>query len=374
MCKCCITKKEDIVLSTRRLAKEIKIGNVTIGGENPVAVQSMTNTDTRNINATVRQIRRLERLGCEIVRVAIPDIKAAEAVALIKEKINIPLVADIHFDARLAEISALRGADKLRINPGNIGKKKDILRVVEAAINNSIPLRIGVNSGSIEPQILRKYGAPNGRALAASVLKQIKIIEKMGMTDIVLSAKAFDVMVAIEANRILSCETEYPIHLGITESGTLIQGVIRSAVGIGQLLSEGIGDTIRVSLSDKPEREISAGFGILKSLNMRKKGITVIACPTCGRTEIDVKGIAEKVEKELVFIKTPVTIAVMGCVVNGPGEARMADIGIAGGKKKGVIFQRGDIVKTVNENLLAEELIKRVKEIDKQGIMGGLIK
>ncbi|MDP8218479.1 MAG: flavodoxin-dependent (E)-4-hydroxy-3-methylbut-2-enyl-diphosphate synthase, partial [Candidatus Theseobacter exili] len=228
---------------------------------------------------------------------------------------------------------------------------------------------IGVNSGSIEPQILRKYGAPNGRALAASVLKQVKIVEKMGITDIVLSAKAFDVMVTIEANRILSCETEYPLHLGITEAGTLIQGVLRSAVGIGQLLSEGIGDTIRVSLSDKPEREIYAGFGILKSLNMRKRGITVIACPTCGRTEIDVKGIAEKVEKELVFIKTPVTIAVMGCVVNGPGEARMADIGIAGGKKKGVIFQRGDIVKTVNENLLAEELINRVKEIDKLGIM-----
>ena len=346
----------------RRRTKAIRIGDVFIGADHPIAVQSMTNTRTDDVDSTVEQIERLERAGCEIVRIAIPDRKAAESIAEIKKKIRIPLVADIHFDAGLAVLSAMAGADKLRINPGNIGGKKDVERVVAAAVEKGIPVRIGVNAGSIEPDLLKKYGEPNGRALAESVLEKIMTIEAMGLQEIVVSAKAFDVWTTIEANRIIAAETEYPVHIGITEAGTMVQGMIRSAAGTGLLLAEGIGDTIRVSLSDDPEKEIYAAYGILKALNIRNRGVTVIACPTCGRTNIDVMAIASRVEKELAGIRLPIKVAVMGCVVNGPGEARMADIGIAGGKHQGVIFEKGQIVKTVPESALADELIDRVKE------------
>jgi len=344
----------------RRKTKVIKIGNVKIGGSNPVAVQSMTNTDTRDAKATIKQIKELEKAGCEIIRVAVPDEKAAKAIKAIKKEIKIPLVADIHFDYKLA-LEAIRArADKIRINPGNIGSKDKVKEVVKACQKKKIPIRIGVNIGSLKPELVRKYGRTS-KAMVKSALENIKILEDLNFKDIVVSLKASDVLRTIEAYRLLSKKVDYPLHLGITEAGTPKSGIIKSAIGLGILLEEGIGDTIRVSLTDNPEEEVKVAWEILKALNLRERGPVLVSCPTCGRTEIDLIKLANKVEQELVKIKKPIKVAVMGCVVNGPGEASEADIGIAGGKRAGVLFKKGKVIKTLPESKLLTELLKQIK-------------
>ncbi|MCD6116020.1 flavodoxin-dependent (E)-4-hydroxy-3-methylbut-2-enyl-diphosphate synthase [bacterium] len=346
----------------RRITREVFAGKVAIGGQSPVTVQSMTNTKTDDVESTVEQIRVLSAAGCDIIRVAVPDKKAGYAIPAIKEQINIPLVADIHFDYRLALLAIEMGADKIRINPGNIGSEERVAKILEAASLKSISIRIGVNSGSLEKDILSKYGHPGAQALAESALRHIKFCEKHGFYDIVVSVKASDVGVMIEANRIVSKETDYPVHLGVTESGSVKSGVIRSAVGIGTLLAEGIGDTIRVSLTGDNAEEIRAGFTILNSLHLRKKGVTIISCPTCGRTETDVTSIVEELEEALKDIDKPVVVAVMGCAVNGPGEAREADIGVACGKNEGLLFKKGEVIKKIPEKDIVSVLKKEVDE------------
>lgn len=347
----------------RRKTKEIKIGNVYIGGNNPIAIQSMCNTDTRDIEKTCIQIEELEKAGCEIIRVAVPDIEAAEALKEIKNRINIPLVADIHFDYKLALKAIENGIDKLRINPGNIGSENRIKEVVNSAKEKNIPIRIGVNSGSLEKDILNKYNGVTSEGLVESALKHVHILEKYNFQNIVVSIKASNVPFSIESYSLLSQKIDYPIHLGITESGTVWTGSIKSAVGIGSILAMGIGDTIRVSLTGKPVEEIKTAKEILKSLNLRKFGVEFISCPTCGRTEIDLISIANKVEKECMNINKNIKVAVMGCVVNGPGEAKEADIGIAGGKGYGLIFKKGEILKRVQENQLIDELMLEIKKL-----------
>ncbi len=346
----------------RKLTRAVMVGNVQIGGEAQVSVQSMCNTDTSDIDSTISQIKRLEAAGCDIVRVAVPDIKAAKAIKHIKESINIPLVADIHFDYKLALASIEAGADKLRINPGNIGSANNTRAVASAAIERNIPIRIGVNAGSIDKS---KYGCPTPMTLVESAFDEVSILEKMGFENIVISLKAFDVLMNIEAYKFASEKCDYPLHLGITESGLAWEGSIRSAVGIGALLTEGIGDTIRVSLTADPEEEVKVGNEILHSLGLRTKQFTLISCPTCGRCEIDIESIAMEVRKKLEENppKNPILIAVMGCVVNGPGEASMADVGIAGGKGSGALFARGKMVKKVDENKLVDELILEVEKL-----------
>ncbi len=344
----------------RRKTKVIKIGNVKIGGSNPVAVQSMTNTDTRDAKATIKQIKELEKAGCEIIRVAVPDEKAAKAIKAIKKEIKIPLVADIHFDYKLA-LEAIRArADKIRINPGNIGSKDKVKEVVKACQKKKIPIRVGVNIGSLKPELVRKYGR-TPKAMAKSALENIEILEDLNFKNIAVSLKASDVLRTIESYRLLSKKVNYPLHLGITEAGTPKSGIIKSAIGLGILLEEGIGDTIRVSLTDNPEEEVKVAWEILKALNLRERGPVLVSCPTCGRTEIDLIKLANKVEQELVKIKKPIKVAVMGCVVNGPGEASEADIGIAGGKRAGVLFKKGKVIKTLPESKLLTELLKQIK-------------
>jgi len=351
-----------ILTHKRRQTREVFVGKVGIGGESPVTVQSMTNTKTHDVESTVEQIRVLSAAGCDIIRVAVPDQRAGEAIPEIKEQINIPLVADIHFDFRLALLAIDMGADKIRINPGNIGSEERVAKILEAASLKNIPVRIGVNSGSLEKDILAKYGHPGARALAESALRHIRFCEEQGFYDIVVSVKASDVRVMIEANRIIAKETDNPIHLGVTESGSVKSGVIRSAVGIGTLLAEGIGDTIRVSLTGDNAEEIRAGFTILNSLHLRKRGVTIISCPTCGRTETDVTSIVMELEEALKDIDKHVVVAVMGCAVNGPGEAREADIGVACGKKEGLLFKKGQIVKKIPEKDIVSVLKKEVDE------------
>lgn len=346
----------------RRKTREVQIGNVKIGGDNPVAIQSMCNTKTADIEATIAQIKELEAVGCEIIRVAVPDIAAAEAISKIKEQINIPLVADIHFDYRLALKAIESGVDKLRINPGNIGSEDRIKAVVDAAKAKSIPIRIGVNSGSLEKDILQKYGAVTPQGLVDSALRHVKILEKYDFHDIVISIKASNVPFTIEAYTLLSQAVDYPLHLGITESGTEWTGSIKSAVGIGSILSMGIGDTIRVSLTGNCTQEVITAKEILKSLELRKFGINFVSCPTCGRTQIDLIGLANKVEKKCKNIDKDIKVAVMGCAVNGPGEAREADIGVAGGNGYGLIFKKGEILRKLPENELLDALME---EIDK---------
>ncbi len=346
----------------RRKTREVQIGNVKIGGNNPVAIQSMCNTKTADIEATIAQIKELEAVGCEIIRVAVPDIAAAEAISKIKEQINIPLVADIHFDYRLALKAIESGVDKLRINPGNIGSEDRIKAVVDAAKAKSIPIRIGVNSGSLEKDILQKYGAVTPQGLVDSALRHVKILEKYDFHDIVISIKASNVPFTIEAYTLLSQAVDYPLHLGITESGTEWTGSIKSAVGIGSILSMGIGDTIRVSLTGNCTQEVITAKEILKSLELRKFGINFVSCPTCGRTQIDLIGLANKVEKKCKNIDKDIKVAVMGCAVNGPGEAREADIGVAGGNGYGLIFKKGEILRKLPENELLDALME---EIDK---------
>jgi len=347
----------------RKITREVKVGNKKIGGNNPILVQSMTNTDTHDIEKTIEQIRRLEAEGCDIIRVAVPDMEAAEAIKEIKKNINIPLVADIHFDYRLAIKSIENGVDKIRINPGNIGREENIKKVVEIAKERGIPIRIGVNSGSLEKEILYKYKGITAEAVVESALKSVLILEKLGFYDIVISLKTPNVPLTIEAYKLASSKVDYPLHVGITEAGTIEAGTIKSAIGIGTLLYLGIGDTIRVSLTGDPVHEVRVGRQILRSLGLLKEGVEVISCPTCGRTKIDLIKLAQEVEKRTRHIKKPLKVAVMGCVVNGPGEAKEADIGIAGGDGEGVIFKKGKVYKKVKEEELIEELTKEIEKL-----------
>lgn len=346
----------------RTQTRTVQVGNLKLGGGNPVVIQSMCNTDTRDVAATVAQIHALEAAGCELVRVAVPDMKAADAIGEIKKQIHIPLVADIHFDYRLALRVMELGIDKVRINPGNIGDEDRIRQVVEMAKEKHIPIRIGVNSGSLEKELVEKYGGVTPRGLVESALKHVKILEKYDFHDIVVSIKASDVPFSLEAYRILSESIPYPIHVGITEAGTVYIGTIKSAVGIGAILAMGIGDTIRVSLTGDPVEEVRAAKEILKCLGLRKFGIELISCPTCGRTQIDLISIANEVEKHCASIKKNIKVAVMGCVVNGPGEAKEADIGIAGGNGVGILFKKGELIRKVDESQLVDALME---EIDK---------
>ncbi|WP_027307471.1 flavodoxin-dependent (E)-4-hydroxy-3-methylbut-2-enyl-diphosphate synthase [Caloramator sp. ALD01] len=347
----------------RRRTKKIKVGNIFVGGDSPISVQSMTNTDTRDVNKTVEQIKRLESEGCEIIRVAVPDFEAADAIKEIVKQINIPLVADIHFDYRLAIKSVENGANALRINPGNIGNEIRIKEVVDAAKFYSVPIRVGVNSGSLEKEILEKYKRPCPEALVESALRNVEILEKYNFNDIVISVKSSNVKEMVDSYRLLSKNTEYPLHLGVTEAGTIYSGTVKSAIGIGALLLDGIGDTIRVSLTDDPIEEIKLGKEILQACGVRRFGVEIISCPTCGRTSIDLIGLAKKVEEELKNINKPLKVAVMGCVVNGPGEAKEADIGIAGGIKEALIFKKGKIIKKVSEENIISELIEEINKL-----------
>lgn len=347
----------------RKKTRKVKVGNIYIGGDSKVSVQSMTNTDTRDVEATVAQIKALEEAGCEIVRCAVPDMEAAEAIKDIVKLVNIPVVADIHFDYRLALRVAENGISAIRINPGNIGSKDRVEAVVKACKEKNIPIRIGVNSGSISKELLLKYGKPSAEAIVESALEHVKILEELDFRDIVISLKSSNIKTMIESYRIASEKVDYPLHLGVTEAGTPWRGTIKSSIGIGTLLAEGIGDTIRISLTGDPIEEVKVGKEILSNFGYGEGGIEFISCPTCGRTEIDLIGIANEVEKRLENYKKNITVAIMGCVVNGPGEAREADIGIAGGKGVGLIFKKGEIYKKVKEEELVEELIKTIEEL-----------
>lgn len=348
---------------TRKRTKPIKLGGVKIGGGAPVVVQSMTNTDTVDVAATVKQIDALTSAGCEVVRVAVLNRKAAAALADIKKRITIPLIADIHFDHRLALTAIEGGVDGLRINPGNIGGKAKVAQLVRAAKSANVPIRIGVNSGSLEKHLLKKYGRPTPEALVESALGHIKILEDLDFTDIKVSIKASDVPTTIDAYRLMSKKAKYPLHIGVTEAGTLFSGTVKSAVGLGILLYEGIGDTIRVSLTADPVEEVRVAWEMLKALKLRERGVNIISCPTCGRTQIDVIGLAMEVERRLSHIRMPLDVAVMGCIVNGPGEAMHADVGIAGGKGRGVLFRKGELVKRLKESELADALVAEVEAV-----------
>lgn len=336
--------------------KKIQIGNVYIGGGNPVAIQSMTNTRTENVADTVRQILELEKAGCEIIRCAVPTMEAAEALTEIKKQIHIPLVADIHFDYRLAIAAIEHGADKIRINPGNIGDESRVRAVIEKAKEYHVPIRVGVNSGSLEKPLVEKYGGVTAEGLVESAMDKVRMIENMGFEDMVVSIKSSDVMMCVKAHEEIAKQCPYPLHVGITESGTVLAGNIKSSIGLGLILHQGIGDTIRVSLTGAPVEEIKTAKIILKTLGLRKGGIEVVSCPTCGRTKIDLIGLAGKVEEMVADIPLDIKVAVMGCVVNGPGEAKEADIGIAGGIGEGLLIKKGEIVKKVKEEDLLETL------------------
>lgn len=347
----------------RKQKRIVNIGGVKIGGDNPVAIQSMCNTDTRDVKATVNQIHELENAGCEIIRVAVPDMVAAKAVADIKKQIHIPLVVDIHFDYRLALECMKNGADKVRINPGNIGDRDRVKQVVEMAKEREIPIRIGVNGGSLERELLQKYGGVTADALVESAMGHVAILDELNFNNVVVSIKISDVPKMLCAYRKFNEISDIPLHIGVTESGTLKGGTVKSAVGIGALLAEGIGDTMRVSLTANPVEEIYAAYDIQKVLGMRKTGAEIVSCPTCGRTQLDLISIANEVEKRDANIDKPIKIAVMGCAVNGPGEAREADIGIAGGKGEGLIFKKGEIIKKVPQDSLVDELMKEIETL-----------
>ena len=347
----------------RKQKRIVNIGGVKIGGDNPVAIQSMCNTDTRDVKATVNQIHELENAGCEIIRVAVPDMVAAKAVADIKKQIHIPLVVDIHFDYRLALECMKNGADKVRINPGNIGDRDRVKQVVEMAKEREIPIRIGVNGGSLERELLQKYGGVTADARVESAMGHVAILDELNFNNVVVSIKISDVPKMLCAYRKFNEISDIPLHIGVTESGTLKGGTVKSAVGIGALLAEGIGDTMRVSLTANPVEEIYAAYDIQKVLGMRKTGAEIVSCPTCGRTQLDLISIANEVEKRAANIDKPIKIAVMGCAVNGPGEAREADIGIAGGKGEGLIFKKGEIIKKVPQDSLVDELMKEIETL-----------
>ncbi|MBW2016060.1 MAG: flavodoxin-dependent (E)-4-hydroxy-3-methylbut-2-enyl-diphosphate synthase [Deltaproteobacteria bacterium] len=353
---------------TRRETRQIRVGRVPIGGGAPIAVQSMTNTDTRNVSATLEQIEELAEAGCEIVRLAVPDLEAAEAFGRIKEKASPPLIADIHFDHRLALRALEAGADGLRINPGNIGGIGPLEKIIRAAERRRVPIRIGVNSGSLQREILEKYGRPTPEAMVESALSHIQMFEDMGYREIKISLKSSNVLDTIAAYELLSRRTDYPLHLGVTEAGTLISGTVKSAIGIGVLLLEGIGDTLRVSLSRPPAEEVRVAYEILRALDLRHRGPEIVSCPTCGRCEIDLFGLVQKVEKALSGIQASPKVAIMGCIVNGPGEAREADVGIAGGRGQGILFKKGRLVRKVPEEDLASVLVGEVLKFVEQGL------
>ncbi len=340
----------------RDCTKKIKIGNITIGGGSPIAIQSMTNTKTQDIPATAEQIHRLEQAGCEIVRCAVPDMEAAMALEQIKAQINIPLVADIHFDWRLAVAAIDHGADKIRINPGNLGSQENLREVVYAARDRNIPIRIGVNSGSLEQHVLEKFGGVTAEGLTESALDWVHRIEDMGYDNLVISLKSSDVMMCVEAYQMIADRTPYPLHVGITEAGTVASGTIKSSIGLGLILYEGIGDTVRVSLTGDPVEEIRAARQILRTLGLRRDGIEVISCPTCGRTSIDLVNLADRVEVMAMDFPLNIKVAVMGCVVNGPGEAAEADLAVCGGRGEGLLLKHGEIVRKVPEDELADAL------------------
>ncbi len=337
-----------------------------IGGGAPCSVQSMCNTDTRDVTATLVQIGRLVSAGCELVRCAVPDMEAAEALGRIKAESPLPVIADIHFDYRLALRVLAGGIDGLRLNPGNIGDRWKVAEVVTAAKERLVPIRIGVNAGSLEKALLAKYGHPTAEAMVESALGHVQVLEELGYDQIKISLKASDVMKTVEAYRLLSAKVDYPLHIGITEAGTTFSGAIKSAVGLGILLSDGIGDTMRVSLTGDPVDEVRVAFAILKSLNLRQRGVNFVSCPTCGRCQINLIHVAEEVEQRLAGIDRPLTVAVMGCVVNGPGEAREADVGIAGGKGEGLLFRKGEVVRKVPEDQLADALMAEVEKLVKE--------
>ncbi|MEY8393686.1 flavodoxin-dependent (E)-4-hydroxy-3-methylbut-2-enyl-diphosphate synthase [Lachnospiraceae bacterium 45-P1] len=350
----------------RENTKVIQIGDKKIGGGNPVLIQSMCNTKTEDVKATVEQILRLEAAGCDIIRVAVPTMEAAAAIRQIKKQIHIPLVADIHFDYRLAIAAMESGADKIRINPGNIGSRERVQAVVDTAKKYGIPIRVGVNSGSLEKELLEKYGGVTAEAIVESAGKQVAVIEEMGYDNLVVSIKSSDVLMCVKAHELLAKECRYPLHVGITEAGTLLSGNIKSSVGLGIILYEGIGDTIRVSLTGDPLEEIKSAKLILKALNLRAGGVEVVSCPTCGRTQIDLIGLANQVENMVADIDMDVKVAVMGCVVNGPGEAREADIGIAGGIGEGLLIKKGEVLKKVPEGELLEALRAELLAMQKE--------
>ena len=344
------------------MTRRIVVGGVPMGGGAPVTVQSMCNTKTQDVEATVAQIERLTNAGCDIIRVAVPDIEAVRAIARIKKRITIPLVADIHFDYRLALEALDGGIDKIRINPGNIGGADKVRAVARACEERHVPIRVGVNSGSLERELLQKYGGPTAQAMYESAVGHTRLLEDVGFGDICVSVKSSTVTRTIEACRLMAEKTDYPLHLGVTEAGTEYLGTINSAVGIGTLLSEGIGDTIRVSLTADPEREVEAGIAILKAAGRRSGGVKFVSCPTCGRTRIDLVSLAGEVERRLKGVKRDITVAVMGCVVNGPGEAREADYGIAGGIGEGLLFKKGQIIRKVPYEKLADELLAMIED------------
>jgi (E)-4-hydroxy-3-methylbut-2-enyl-diphosphate synthase len=346
----------------RKVTRKVWVGNIALGGDAPIPVQSMTTTDPRDIGATIEQIRQLEDANCDIVRIAVFDEECAKSVKTIKEHVNIPLVADIHFDYRLAIAAVKNGIDKLRINPGNIGNEDKVREVVSAAKDRKIPIRIGVNSGSLKKEFMHKYGN-SSIAMAESALEEVSILEKYGFEDIVISLKASSVEKTVEAYRYVSQRVDYPLHLGITEAGTQWSGTIKSSIGIGALLLEGVGDTLRVSLTAHPVEEVKVGIEILKCLGLRREGIEIISCPTCGRCNIDLFSIVKRVEQQIRNVKEPLKVAVMGCVVNGPGEAREADIGIAGGRGQVVLFKKGNVIGTYPEDKAVDVLVSEIRRI-----------
>lgn len=346
----------------RRVSREVSVGNVKIGGNNPISVQSMTTTDTRDAESTIAQIKRLEAVGCDIVRVAVPDMEAAKNIGKIKAGVNIPVIADIHFDHRLALEAIEQGVDGVRINPGNIGSIEKVKAVVEKCKERNLKIRIGVNGGSLEKELLAKYGSATAEALVESALGHIKILEDLGFYNIVISLKSSDIYKTLEAYELISKKVDYPLHIGITESGSVKKGTIKSSIGVGALLLKGIGDTMRISLTGDPTEEIIVGKEILRSLDLLNDKIKVISCPTCGRCNIDLINTVNEVEGKISDINKNITVAIMGCAVNGPGEAREADIGIAGGKGEGLLFKKGEIVRKIKGNRLVEELLEEIEK------------
>lgn len=346
----------------RKITKQVRIGNIAIGGDAPITVQSMTNTPAGDLNSTLKQAQGLADIGCDIIRVSFPSIDSTSIIPDLKKNLEMPLVADIHFNAKIALMAIEKGVDKLRINPGNIGKEDEVIQIAKEAKQRGIPIRVGVNSGSLPADLLEKYRDDIPMALKEGALRHIQILEDSGFDDIVIATKSTSVLETIRANRLISEAVKYPLHLGVTEAGTIRYGTIRSTVAMSILLDEGIGDTIRVSLSADPVEEVKAGIEILRSLNLRKRGIRIVACPTCARTEINVQDIAQKLEDKLANVKKEITIAIMGCVVNGPGEAKHADIGIAGGDGKGVLFKNGEKIRVLSEDEMFDAVLKEVEE------------
>ncbi|THB79428.1 MAG: flavodoxin-dependent (E)-4-hydroxy-3-methylbut-2-enyl-diphosphate synthase [Desulfobulbaceae bacterium] len=353
----------------RRKTKQIMIGTVPVGGDAPISVQSMTNTDTADTEATIAQIIGLQEAGCEIIRVAVPDLESAAAIREIREAVSIPVIADIHFDYRLAVASMEQGAHAIRINPGNLGGSEKLAKVVDCAKLHQVPIRVGVNSGSIEKDLLKKYGYPdaeNPRALIESAMRNVELLEEQDFFEIKISIKSADVLTTVSGYRRLSMLTNYPLHIGVTEAGGLIGGTVKSSVALGILLHEGIGDTFRISLTRDPLEEVRVGYELLRSLKIRERGPELISCPTCGRTRIDLFGLAEAVEKHIQKMQSPLKVAVMGCVVNGPGEAKEADIGVAGGRGVGIIFKKGELFKKVKEDELLPTLIAELEKMEEE--------